>query len=115
MDQTVIIDGKTVILKPEDKNIVDVVSRAGIPLPAPCYRQGRGKGCCKGCIVEVDGVTRYACATKPEAGSSIVIDRADLKKKRTKNLLSYQAGIQLGVTDQTEGSGCSCDCSDDCC
>ena len=49
------IDGQKAEITADDKNIVDVADRAGIGIPAPCYKNGRRGGCCRICVVEIDG------------------------------------------------------------
>ena len=105
------IDDKIIQVNPEDKNIVDVASREKIGIPAPCYRNGRKGGCCNGCVIDVDGIQKYACCTAPEQGMVITIDRADLNELRRERLLEY-------VVARKNNSPCSCSCSSglsDCC
>ena len=90
------IDGQDLEVAPEDKNIVDVATRAKIAIPAACYRAGRSKGCCHGCVVEIGGEQKFSCATPPEDGMNVVVDREDLKAIRKKNLLAYKEGIESG-------------------
>ena len=101
----VTIDGQKIEVLPEDKNIVDVASRVSIAIPAACYRAKRSKGCCHGCVIEVDGEQKYACVTVPANGMSIVVDRADLKALRKQNLTEYKEGIE-------SGNHCKCSLSD---
>jgi hypothetical protein len=96
------IDGRVIEVTPDDKNIVYVTDRAKIGIPAPCYRANRKKGCCRGCVVEVDGVQKFACITAPLNGMNIVVNRTDLREIRKRRLLKYKEGID---------SGTSCTCS----
>jgi len=50
-----IIDGQVIDVTSFDKNIVDIVSRVKIGIPAPCYRDQRKDACCSACVVDVDG------------------------------------------------------------
>lgn len=93
---TITIDGKTVDVQPEDQNIVDVARRAKIAIPAPCYLAGRKKGCCKACVVEIEGQQRYACTTKPGEGMEVITDRQDLKELRKERLLKYNEQVKSG-------------------
>lgn len=104
------IDGKSIEILPADKNIVDTADRAGIGIPAPCYRATERKSCCQGCVVEINGEQKYACCTAPVDGMVIILNRPDLKELRKERLLNYQQGI---ATDNP----CQCDCSCDsnCC
>lgn len=105
------IDGISVKITAEDRNIVDVASRAGIAIPAPCYRSGRKQGCCKGCVVEIDGEQKFACCTKPEDGMNVIVKRDDLKALNKMNLIVYQEAVKSGKPLE-----CDCDCSEgDCC
>ena len=101
----VIIDGKSVTISSDDKNIVDVADRVNISIPAPCYRANKSKGCCNSCVVEVDGKNKYACATKPLDGMNITINREDLKKIEKENIKKYKEVLK------NSGKGCKCDCS----
>ena len=78
----IIIDGKQIEVNPNDKNIVDIADRNNIPIAALCYRAQKAKGCCKSCIVEINGEKNYACGTKPLGGMKININREDLIKMR---------------------------------
>ncbi len=89
LPNSIVIDGKTVDVSPEDNNIVDVAKRAKISIPAPCYLNGRKKGCCKACVVEIEGEQKYACATRPTEGMEIVLDRPDLKELRKERVKEY--------------------------
>jgi len=96
MRMNVTIDGQVIEVTPSDKNIVDVASRAKIAIPAACYRAKRSKGCCHGCVVDIDGEQKFACSTVPKNGMNIVVDRTDLKAIRKQNLLEYKEGIKSG-------------------
>jgi len=98
------IDGQVIEVHSGDQNIVDAASRANIAIPAPCYRARQSKGCCKACVVEVDGELKFACATIPKDGMDIVLDRADLKAIRKQRVKEYKEGIR-------SGNPCKCDMS----
>ena len=104
------IDGKQIELTRKEKNIVDAADQAGIGIPAPCYRNGRKQGCCNACVVEVNGKQQYACATKPEEGMDITVNREDLKKLRQERLQKYRSNIENG-----NSCGCSCSADSGCC
>ena len=97
------IDSKLVEISPEDKNIVDAADRAGIGIPAPCYRDNRSGGCCKSCVVEIDGEQRYACGIKPRDGMNIIVKREDLKLIRKERLKVFR--------EQPTSATCDCKCS----
>ena len=108
---TLTIDGQVIQFTEDDKNIVDVANCAKIAIPAACYRAKREKGCCHGCVVEIDGEQKFACATIPENGMNVVVDREDLKAIRKKNILEYNEGVKSGnfcKCSVTCSNGCSC-------
>ena len=98
------IDGQSADISAEDKNIVDVAERAGIGIPAPCYKNGRKGGCCQVCVVEIDGKQEYACCTKPTEGMNVIVNREDLIALRKERARNYSQNKH----QQTE---CSCGCS----
>jgi len=104
----VTIDGREVEIFDNDKNIVDIADRAKIGIPAPCYKDGRKKGCCKACLIEINGEKEYACSTKPIDGMDIIFDRADLAKIRKERLLTYR-DTQVNLS---KGCECNCSCAD---
>jgi len=99
------IDGKTIEINSDDKNIIDVADREKIGIPAPCFRANRSKGCCNACVVEIDGKNEYACATKPLEGMDIIVNRDDLKELRKERMVKYREALK------DVGKGCDCDCS----
>ena len=100
------IDGIAVKAIPGDKNIVDAADRAGIGIPAPCYRNDRLNGCCNVCVVEIDSVQKFACCTLPEEGMKIILKRDDLMAIRKQRAQEYKANMN---------NGSSCGCSSGCC
>ena len=107
---SITIDGQLIEINQDDKNIVDVAIRTKIAIPAACYHAQRKKGCCHGCVVEIDGEQKFACTTVPVDGMNIVINRGDLKTIRKKNLVKYTKGIKSGNFYKCSVSGSS-DCS----
>lgn len=97
------IDGKKILFFNEDKNIVDVADREGITIPAPCYRSNRKYGCCKACLIEINGKQAYACTTKPIKGMNIIVNQEDLKNIRKERIKEYKA-------NSTQGCNCECNC-----
>lgn len=104
-NMNITMDGKSVEIFEDDKNIVDVATRAGVRIAAPCYRADRKHGCCKACVVEVDGKQEYACATKPTEGANVVVDRDDLTQLRKKRLKAFSENRK------DPQNNCACDCS----
>ncbi len=94
MNRSVIIDGQTIELTPFDNNVIEMISRANIKIPAPCYRTKQIKGCCSVCVVENGGEQKFACSTIPQHGMNIIVDRADLKAIRKQRLLEYKESIK---------------------
>lgn len=99
------IDGIQVEFLAEDTNIVEAAGRSGIRIPAPCYRANRKHGCCKGCVIEVNGEEKYACATKPQEGMQVVVDREDLKTLRKERIAAYSKA------KNDPSLRCECDCA----
>ena len=102
---TITIDGKSIDVNPEDKNIVAIASRSKIGIPAPCYLAKRKNGCCNACVIEVDGEQKYACSTSPKDGMNITVNRDDLKSLRKQRLLKYNEGIKNGNPVPCSSSG----------
>lgn len=104
------IDGKEIEIFADDNNIVEIAKRVGIGIPAPCYYDNRKGGCCKACLIEINGEEKYACCTKPIEGMNIVFKRQDLDNIRKERLMAYKAG---------KNGGCNCNCNSnsnsDCC
>lgn len=94
MNRSVTIDGNIVELTPFDNNVIEMISRANIKIPAPCYRTKRIKGCCSVCVVEIDGEQQFACSTVPQHGMNIIVGTKDLKAIRKHRLLEYKESIK---------------------
>lgn len=94
----VTIDGVAVDASSDDANLVEVAARAGIGIPAPCYRDNHRGGCCKGCVVEVDGSQAFACGTAPKDGMSIVVKRPDLVALARNGSLRTLPANRMGLT-----------------
>lgn len=99
------IDELVIKIFNEDKNIVDVAKRARIGIPAPCYYAKRKKGCCKVCLIEINGKEKYACCTKPENGMDIIFKRHDLDAIRKGRIKEYT---------EVKAKPCDCGCGSDC-
>jgi NADH dehydrogenase/NADH:ubiquinone oxidoreductase subunit G len=98
------IDGYSIEIIPADRNLVDVADRAGIGIPAPCYRSRINTGCCQICAVEVDGSLEYACCTAPKDGMQVAVRRPDLMELRKQRAADYLEGDK-------RGNPCDCGCS----
>lgn len=77
------IDGMKVKLEGE-KNILQVIRKAGINLPTFCYHSTLSTyGACRMCVVEDDrGSVMAACSTMPKDGLSIKTNTKKLQKHR---------------------------------
>lgn len=86
-DQFMIIDGIPVEIEGE-KNILEVIRKAGIDLPTFCYYSELSVyGACRMCMVENKrGGIEAACSTPPRAGMEIYTNTPRLRKYR-KNIL----------------------------
>ncbi|MDU1412624.1 MAG: [FeFe] hydrogenase, group A [Clostridium sp.] len=86
-DQFMIIDGIPVEINGE-KNILEVIRKAGIDLPTFCYYSELSVyGACRMCMVENNrGGIEAACSTPPRAGMEIYTNTPRLRKYR-KNIL----------------------------
>lgn len=88
-------------------NLVDAMDEQGIKIMAPCYRNNRSEGCCKACIVEVNGKREYACGLKPAEGMDITYNREDLIQARKEAAKKYASQtVEENCCDDT-GCGCS--------
>jgi len=90
------MDGKDIVVIPEDKNLVDVARRNKISLPAPCYINGRKTGCCNGCVVDIKGEEKFACGLAPKEGMDVIVNTPELKALRKVRLKEYQKGLKSG-------------------
>ncbi len=106
MHRSVKIDGQIIELTPFDNNVIEMVSRANIKIPASCYRTKRIKGCCSVCVVEIDGEQVFACSTIPQHGMNIVVNRTDLKSIRKQRLLEYKDSIKIDKMGNIKNGNC---------
>lgn len=83
MQEFMIIDGQKVELKGE-KNILEVIRKAGIDLPTFCYHSELSiYGACRMCIVEDKwGGVITSCSTPPKAGMEIYTNTPKLQRHR---------------------------------
>jgi len=103
------VDGQTIKVGQEDKNLIDVAKRAKIAIPCVCYHSGQAQGCCRACVVDVDGRESFACATVPADGMQVIIQRKDLQALRRQRLAEYRKQPPTG------GPGGCCSSSTGCC
>lgn len=78
-----LIDGKQVPIEGE-KNILELVRKAGIELPTFCYHPELSVfGACRMCVVETSrGTMEASCSTPPKAGMEIYTNTPRLRKYR---------------------------------
>lgn len=115
----IIFDGKEINIVDASNNIVEIAEKNGVYIPAPCFRNKKAHGCCQACLIVADGEEKYACATKPKDGMSIIYDRNDLAEKRKERIKAYSAAIKSGethkntcsVSSNSQESSCECECS----
>lgn len=103
-NSTVTIDGIEVDITDPDKNIVEIAKEVNVSIPAPCYHAKKRYGCCKVCLIELDGEQAYACNTKPVDGMNIIVKRDDLNAIRKERLLAYKENKDNGTPGKC---GCS--------
>ena len=82
-DNYMLIDKIPVPIEGE-KNILELVRKAGIDMPTFCYYSELSVyGACRMCMVEDErGNMHAACSTPPKAGMSVVTNSARLRKYR---------------------------------
>ncbi len=82
-----IVDGINVEIENE-KNILEVIRKAGIDLPTFCYYSELSiYGACRMCMVENEwGGMEAACSTPPKAGKVVYTNTENLRKYRKMNL-----------------------------
>jgi len=87
MKGTMIIDGRKVEFE-DEKNVLEVVRKAGIELPTFCYHSELSLyGACRMCIVEdKNGKIFASCSTLPKDGMEIFTHSPRLKRFR-RNIL----------------------------
>ncbi len=102
----IIIDGKKCTVSDSAQNIVDVARENGITISAPCYSNNRKGGCCKVCLVSINGEHRYACGEKPYDGMEVIYKNSELEAIRKDNLMRYISNVRSG-----KSSDCECKCS----
>ncbi len=86
---TLHIDGKATVISTQDKNLVTLAAKLGINIPAPCLKNGRRDGCCRACLVEVDGQRVYACGTAPKSNMQVTVRTRELDQIRRESLKQH--------------------------
>lgn len=99
------VDGQRILISPQDANLVEVAAKLKINIPAPCLKSKRKNGCCKACLVEVDGKQTYACTTKPLANMNVTVRTRELDSIRKASLKAYRAEVRTGAAAACQCSG----------
>ena len=100
----VFINGKSCACKP-DEYLLDVAGRNGFDIPVLCHHQGiRGQGCCRVCIVEMNGRVVPACVTKPESACKVTTDSEKIKeiRKTVIALLAMRAPLSEEIAQMVQ-------------
>ncbi len=106
------LDKKKIQVTDATKNIVEIAKENGISIMAPCFRDKYKHGCCKSCVIEVDGERKYACTTKAKDGMNIIYNRDDLSLLREERYKEYS---NSKCSDNKIPLKTSCDCSNTSC
>ena len=96
---TLTIDGRVIPLG-DERNLLEVIRKAGIDLPTFCYHSDLSVyGACRLCLVEIQGRgIQGACSTPPEAGLVIRTNTEQLREIRR---------ISVELLLANEGHSCS--------
>jgi NADH-quinone oxidoreductase subunit G len=105
--KTLTIDGKTVALNGE-RNVLDVVRRAGIEIPTFCYHSELSVyGACRLCLVDVAGRGIVAsCSTPPEPGMVVRTQTAEIREMRRITIELLLANHHQGCTTCSKSATC---------
>lgn len=107
MTKTLVINGKTVTFDKE-KNLLEVIRRAGIELPTFCYYSELSTyGACRMCLVEEEtrGIIA-ACSTPPREGYRIKTHTPQLQAQRKRTLELLLASHHQECTTCNKNSSC---------
>jgi NADH dehydrogenase/NADH:ubiquinone oxidoreductase subunit G len=76
------VDGKSYQCEPSEF-LIDVARRNDIDIPTLCHHEGlRGQGCCRVCIVEMDGKIVPACVTRLEKECEVSTNNTKVTQER---------------------------------
>ena len=115
------IDNREIEVTDATLNIVEIAKENGITIPAPCFNLKMKFGCCSSCIIEIEGMQKYACCTKPTDGMNIIFKREDLKNLRKEKMKLYSYNKKHGTigpcdcNTNSEIGCCSGDSTTSCC
>lgn len=97
------IDNTRILITPDDDNLVEIARKVKINISAPCLKNKRKNGCCKACLVEVNGKEAYACSTRPRSGMIVVVRRDDLDEIRKESIKKFKRQMK-----SNNSSPCRC-------
>ncbi len=107
MAQTMFIDGRPVEFT-DQKNVLEVVRKAGIELPTFCYHSELSAyGACRMCVVEVDGMGIVgSCSTPPREGMVVRTNTPRLRNIRRMALELLLANHDRECTSCNKSGAC---------
>ncbi len=81
--KTLFVDGREVEFT-DEKNVLEVVRKAGIEVPTLCYRPDLTQyGACRMCVVEIEGRgVQASCTMPPEQGMKVRVNTEKTRKIR---------------------------------
>ncbi|MDI6710408.1 MAG: NADH-dependent [FeFe] hydrogenase, group A6 [Bacillota bacterium] len=102
----VFLDGREALV-PEGTNIVEAARANGVEIPTLCYLKGVNEpGCCRVCLVEVDGARGPvpACVTPVRNGMRITTNSPRIRRlrRRVLELLLYEHHTECPVCPRAE-------------
>ncbi len=107
MTQKMIIDGRTVEFT-DQKNVLEVVRKAGIELPTFCYHSELSVyGACRMCVVEIDNMGIVgSCSTPPRDGMVVRTNTPRLRSIRRMALELLLANHDRECTTCSKSNAC---------
>ncbi len=107
-NNTITINGREVAIDGE-RNLLEVIRKAGIELPTFCYHSELSiYGACRLCLVEIQGKGIFAsCSTAPAPGMSVLTDTSQLRKMRKINVELLLANHKRECPSCSRSATCS--------
>lgn len=101
------IDGTDVPVENE-KNLLEVIRKAGIEMPTFCYHSHLSVyGACRLCIADIDGMGIQAtCSIKPKPGMKVQTNTAEVRKIRKVNLELLLANHKIDCPSCSRSNNC---------
>ena len=92
---TLIVDGHEVEFT-DEKNLLEVIRKAGIEVPTFCYRPDlTAYGACRMCVVEIEGRgIQTSCTIAPETGMKVRVNT-----EKTRNIRKMNVELLLAAHD----------------